>query len=625
MSRRLLAFFVKELVEHALVLFFVAILCAAGYLLFLLAAFGAPTTVTYLEAHANFTRFALPFCAMGLGHRLVVSELSGRPAKFLEGLPMRPWEPLLVKWVFGALVLGGLALVSLAISAAVAVFREPIDVPFVALVLTRTLAAILTFWTFFFVMGLLGKARVPLYLALTLGLVVLTASTSLELMHLGPFMLIGPDFVLERASWPWEQLAQCFGASAALLGLGLLVTRLREGGLEERLSKPMSQREVAFASIAAFALLTLYGELQDEPEPAPYAMPSDHVLRSASLPIAIGYLDDEAEAPARELLGRLESDVGELMAAAGWQRIPQLRVSLRRSLDAREVEPVGLSQDDGVLLRASFAGEDRDLSRVSESLISALLSSRTRGRADLEPSAWLRDGVASYWATRNDPEARRRRDAHALFVTRDRGADRARLRRFLRLRESDGPRGASALAMTGVEALVGMAEPASALGRLLARAFPAGAPNDLRAVASTWLDPVPHVLAETTDVTEDALFAAWAARLDALRADRQVTSLLGPAAGARASITASPMSIEVSASIPEGTTLGVHHVAIDAFDRPVDERTMHGESAGRSEGSTVIQLAGAYASGSRALVVADLLGTGVGAPLRLASARVEVP
>ena len=29
---------------------------------------------------------ALPFCAMGLGHRLVVSELSGRPAKFLEGL-----------------------------------------------------------------------------------------------------------------------------------------------------------------------------------------------------------------------------------------------------------------------------------------------------------------------------------------------------------------------------------------------------------------------------------------------------------------------------------------------------------------------------------------------------------
>jgi hypothetical protein len=111
--RRLGALALKEIIEHALVLTFVFALLSLGWLLFLLAAFGSPTTVTYLEAHGNFTRFALPMAAMALGNRLVVSELSGRTQRFLESLPMRPGEPLLVKWLFGLSVLEGFGLTSL--------------------------------------------------------------------------------------------------------------------------------------------------------------------------------------------------------------------------------------------------------------------------------------------------------------------------------------------------------------------------------------------------------------------------------------------------------------------------------------------------------------------------------
>jgi hypothetical protein len=624
---RIVALLVKELAEHALVLLFVVMLCAGGFLLFLLAALGAPTTMTYLEAHANFARFALPFVALALGHRLVVLEQTGRTQKFLEALPMRPWEPLVVKWCFGTAVLTGFCVASLLTAAVVAAYREPIDLPFLWLVLVRSEVALLTFWSFFFAMGLLGKARVPIYLLLSLALIVIASSTSLELMRFGPFMLLGQDFVLERAVWPRQPLGESLAIALASLLLGNVVLRLREGSVEERLSKPMSQRELAFAAIASFALLTLWGELQDEPEPAPYVMSDDHVARSSTLPIAVAYFEDDAEPAAQQLLARLEDDVGALAAAAGWNELPQLRVALRRSLAADEVERVGLARDDGVLLRASFTRDDSDFALISAELIGAMLDARTRGRAALETRLWVRDGLAAYWASRNDPDTRRRLRAHALFVTRDRGPDAPRIRAFLRVREHEGLRGAAALAATGIETLVGEREPASVLGPLAARLFAAGATDDVRVVFAEWLSPVPHVLAEATSVGPELLTGAWRSHLGALAADRSITGLLGEAASTRAEVSFEASGVPdlvVRAVIPAGTSLTVRHDGVGPFDAPVDEHRLAAESAAAA-GTTEIRLSGRYASHTRVLVLVDLSGTRVGAPLRLAGERLEVP
>ncbi len=388
MLSRIGALVFKELREHALVLLFVALMLALLWLLFVAAVFGSPTTITYLEAHGNFVRFALPMTAMALGNRLVVAELSGRTQKFLESLPMRPWEPLVVKWCFGLGVLFFFGFASLFGNVLFATMREPIDPSFLGLLSIRTAVGLITLWSFFFAMGLFGKLRVPLYLLLALGLLIITSSTSLELMHFGPFSLLGQQMTLDRSGVPWLDVFVCLGLAAAFLGAGALVTTVAEGSVEERLAKPMSQRELAFGGIATVALLVIWGELTPTPEPDPYELPSDHVAYAAHLPIAVSYLEDDAEPPARALLAQLEDDVGSFANLVGWERLPQIRVALRRSLDGRTFEPVGLASDDGVLVRANFLpSADVDLSGLSAQLLGDLISARTRRRSDLPPRA----------------------------------------------------------------------------------------------------------------------------------------------------------------------------------------------------------------------------------------------
>ena len=641
--RRLGALALKEIIEHALVLTFVFALLSLGWLLFLLAAFGSPTTVTYLEAHGNFTRFALPMAAMALGNRLVVSELSGRTQRFLESLPMRPGEPLLVKWLFGLSVLEGFGLTSLLATALVASLREPMDPLFLFLLTVRTAIGLGTLWSFFFSMGLFGKLRVPLYLLLGLGLAVISSTTSLEVMHFGPFGLLGQDFTLERSEFPTLEVLECLGLSVFFLLAGGIVATLGEGSVEERLSKPMSQRELAFAGIATFALLVIWGELSPEPQPAPYVMAADHVLHAEHLPIAVGYVDEDAREDAETLLGRLTSDVGSLASLAGWERLPQVRVVLRRSLDGRIVEPVGLGRDDGVLLRANFLrSAEPDLTGISAQALAALLDARTRGRSALPPRRWLRDGLALHWAARSEAATRSEagpavglddaRIAHALFVAREVPTDGSLAARYLVLRERHGDAGIAAYAATGVQSLVAHDPSGARLGELLRRAFPSGAHEDFRAVLTEWLDPLPTQIEATMGVNERALFEGWAGELDRLATLPAPRVLLDGLGAVRATLTVEGTDLVVRAETGpgEGRVLTVRHFDLGPFDREVLDHEMLSEStvAGTEAwdiASAEIRIAGRYDHGSRVLVTADLSGTPIGAPLRLLAERIEIP
>lgn len=636
MLGRIRALIVKELTEHAVVLLFLTLLLGFGWLVFVLAALGAPTTVTYLEGHANFVRFALPMAAMALGHRLVVTELSGRTQKFLESLPMRPWEPLVVKWCFGTLVILGIALASLAANAVVASFREPIDAAFLGLLALRTVVGLGTVWSFFFAMGLFGKLRVLIYLVLGLGLVLIATTTSLELMRFGPFALLGPELGISRRDIPWAPLLQSLGLAAFFLVAGGAVATLREGSVEERLSKPMSQRELAFAGIASFALLVVWGELTPEPQPAPYAMATDHVLYAERLPIAVGYLDDAAEAPARELLSRLEHDVGSLATLAGWERLPQIRVVLRRSLDGHTFEPVGLGRDDGVLVRANFLPEVApDLTGLSAQVIFSVLGARTRGRAYFPTRLWLSDGFAMHWAS-NGPLSVERA-AHALVVAGREPGSRPSLRDYPMLRERHGAEGVASFYGTAVEALHlgprGTPPDAASdvrFSALVDRAFPAGPVDDVRVVVGEWLDPLSAQVQDTMGLDEAAVTAVWGQRLDGLRSDPAVmglvTALGSPTATLEVVDEGSPtLVVRAELGTGEGRVLTVRHLELGPFDAPVEDHDMVSETVTPdANGVAELRLAGRYGHGARVLVVADLMGTPMGLPVRLLAERLEV-
>ena len=630
MTRRLLALTWKEVREHFLVVLVLAATLPFGWAIFALAVLAAPTTVTYLEAHVSFCRWVLPLAGLAMGNRLVVAELHGRTQRFVESLPLRRFEPLLVKFAMGLAVLEGIALVSLAGTELFALSNEPFDGTFLAILGARTFVYVFFGWCLFFTMGLFGKARVPLYVLMALGLILVSATTQLELLHFGPFALVGPEMSTSRGVWPWSELAVSAGLGVGFLALGGAISTIREGSVQERLSKPMSQRDLAMVGIAFMALLTLWGAFEREAEPLPYVM-SGEVVRSSALPIAIGFGDRAAEPDARLLLANLEHDVGTLREAMQVSALPQMRVVLRRTLSRGLVEPVTLSHADGMLVRANFLSSAHpDLDTISSAVIGGMLDARTRRRARLEPRRWWRDGLATYWAY-DQGRLPATRLAQAAWATRSRGPDPSRIEHFDRVREELGDTVAASLAATGVMAIE-RARPGGVA--LVARTtFPNSPTEDVRATIEERLHPLRAQIAAATALDPPALTRAWSETLRALRARPDVVQIMASLPGASADVrverdASGIVSVVVRATVsPHASdlTLCVRHLAVGPFDRVVEDYALPRETiAVPDDGHAEVRLTGRYTTGDRVLVRVDLEGTALDAPMRLAAERLTL-
>jgi hypothetical protein len=566
-----------------------------------------------------------------MGNRLVVAELHGRTQRFVECLPVRRWEPLVVKYVLGLFVLEGIAMVSLVGTELFALTREPFEGVFFVILGLRTFVYVVFGWSLFFTMGFFGRARVPIYIVMLLGLILVASTTQLELLHFGPIALVGPEMATDRATWPWSEIGVTLAIAAGFVAVGGVLVSIREGSVQERLAKPMSQRDLAMVGIAFLALLMIWAGFEHEAEPLPYQM-TGHVLYSQRLPIAIGFGDPSVEPDARLLLDDLDEDVGTLAAAMDVHTLPQMRVVLRRTLDARTLEPVTLSHADGMLLRANFlasAHPDRD--RISSWVIAGFLSARTRRRSHFEPRHWWADGLAVYWAyDRGALPAHRL--AQACWATRTRGPDVPRIDHFERVREEVGDTVAESLAATGVATIERMHPGGvAALARVT---FPSHQTEDVRASFAEWMHPLRAQMRDALGIDAHAHEAAWRETLSSLRARPDVAAVLAALPAAEATVTIERdangiVSVVTRATIAphtSGLTLSVRHLSIGPFDRTIEDFALPRETVTiPDDGHAEVRLTGRYASGDRVLVRVDLDGTALVDSMRLAAVRLEIP
>lgn len=631
MMRRLLAFTWKEVREHFLVVFLLAITLPFGWGIFALSALGSPTTVTYLEAHASFCRFILPLAGLGLGNRLVVHELHGRTMRFIESLPTPRYEQLIVKFVVGLVVLVLIAVAELFASEVMALTREPFDGWFLFLLLSRTLAYVFFGWCLFFTMGFFGRIRVLIYVVMLVGLLVIASTTQLEVMHFGPFAMVAPEMTTDRVSFPGTEIAVTVGLGLAFLAIGAVLVSIRDGSVQERLAQPMSQRDRAMFGISFIGLLSIWGAFEHEAEPLPYEMVG-HVVYAQTLPIAIGFGDPQVEPDARAVMAELEPTVASFREAMHAERLPQMRVVLRRSLDTHTFEQVTLSHGDGMLVRANFlASGSPDDSAISAAVLEGLLDAYTRRRARFEPRRWWRDGLSTYWAyDRGDLPAVRL--AQAAWATRVRGPDVPRIDHFDRVREELGDEMAASLAATGVMALE-RARP-GAVAQAIPVTFAPSPPEDIRATLADWIHPVRAQIADATGIDATAHTQAWNETLGAIRARPDVRAVLARLPAASATVTVERDASGILSVVTrlestpgmEGLTLSVRHTSIGPFDTVVEDSALPRESVRvPAEGHAEVRLTGRYASGDRVLVRVDLEGTALLAPMRLAAVRLEMP
>lgn len=634
--KRLAALTLKDIAQHGWAIGALALFLPLAWGLVMLATLGQPATVTYFEAHLWFMRIFLPLAAIVIGNRLVVAEYHGRTQLYLEALPIGRFDVVFVKWVLGALVVCGFAMLSMIATATVASTREPLDPTFLALIGTRTAIFALGAWSYFFVMGFLGRARIPIYLATGVALGLIASQTELELARFGPFAMVAHDMVLERSRWPWPEIGVASGVIAGWLALAVILASLREGGLAEVLARPMSQREKVAIGIALVVIMVAAGKLDPPNQREPYDFPDDSVVRSATIPVEVFYAEEPLRAEAEALIARLDRELPPLRDALGLEALPPVHVMISERLEGGTIEPVTVGEDDGVAVRANFRrGPEWDEDAFVGEIVGRVLDDHTDGRAYFEPYGWLRDGFSEHWPHR-DRALPRSIILRALFATRARGIDRDRLRRWDLWREREGWEATEALAATGIAALT-EARGRDAVIALARDVFGERPPDDSRPTLGAWLRPMPARIRERVGIEEAELVAIWSAWTEAHRssAPRELAQLARAQASIEIVETESGLRdlvarVRTLEPLPEGSTVSLQHLPLGPFDRDVWPWEPIPEDRAWPPGAREIEIrvSGRYGRGGRAWAVIDVAlpaSIGVGAPLRLAYARLEVP
>lgn len=395
--RRWWTLLAKELREHALVLVLVALGLGAVELLLVLRTLGSPDTVTSYEMHATYVRFFLPAALMALGSRMVVGELYGKTQLFLEALPIRKYEPFVVKWALGAVYTTLVCLGGLALNVLVSLANESLDLRFVAILALRTWVFSIFVQTFFFSIGMTGKLRFVVYVVGTLGLTLYVQGTGRSIGEILPISLVGPSLTVERVAFPVAELATTLGLALAALATALALASVREGSVAETLAAPLSPRERTALGIGVvFSVVTL-AAVDDSHEPAPYELQLPHMAHGRGAPLVLGTARDPQVVRLDLHRDFLERRVVDFARALGFEALPQLRVVDRPSLVAGEA--VTLARWDGVLVRADLSVPIEQDAHIAQLLLRSLLEARTGRRASFEPQAFFQRGLASYFST----------------------------------------------------------------------------------------------------------------------------------------------------------------------------------------------------------------------------------
>jgi hypothetical protein len=633
----------KELQQHGTALAGVGALLCLGLLIDLWQLSLSQRVLSNLELAGRFARVPLLLAALYLGHRLVVMEYYGHTQRFLETLPIRACEMEAVKFCLGLLYLLLAAAAALAVAVALSVAQEPVTARFLGIMGLRLSAYVFAVWALCFCMGFLGRARIPLYLALAAVLAALDHYTRFEFMRFGPAAMVDPvTFAFERELLPLAGLAQCVAVGAGALALALVLARLREGTLVEQLASPMSHRERAFAITLAVCAGFAAAAIAGRNEELPYRFSSDAVLRSDSGSIAIAYFDDAARPAADRLMRALEPRLDPLWQALELGEVaPLVRIARAPGERPDRMDTTHSHPTLGIVVTSNFDGEDAAMPReVTAYVVHELIAAHTRSRALLERKHWLLDGFARYWAEHGADSAPTLGEVvegpvlRGLVAARQSPVSVTMLTRWDRVSERIGYPMADALAYLGLRVLE--AEHGRGAMMSLARAVLARTPRaGVLETLYEYGNDMATVFRDSTGHDWSRFVATWAEHVDRLADDPAYAAALARVPAGTATIEASAgrggadlrHELTLQPAAGSGDVCSFMQAYLGVLDAPVDPR--YGELQERlwpgGQQSLVHQTPAVYGSGTRILAAVDCELEALGAPLRLGARRLTLP
>lgn len=606
----------KEFSEHWWMLLIILPLAGLGFLVQLVgAAFNEMGS--HLVALTFFCYSWLPLLVMVVCNRLVVQEYSKKTQLFLEALPVSRRGMFLTKYFLGLTIILATASCCVAVAAAVSSRQEPIDATFLLIILSRVNVFAFAVYSFFFMMGFLGRYRIAIFVAMIVLIPLYLSSSSFDLESMGPFRLIDRRLAFERVAAPTTDLLITLAIGIFFSVTAFVLASLREGTVAGMLAERMSYREKVFVAVTIFCFGFLAYVLDERKKPEPYEIL--YAIEFGNDQFRVQVEPGAEVEPAEQLASDAYEDLQRVVEHLGLPDPPDIFIVHRRDLDPDKYEPAKLTNADGFLMRANFSSDDWSYEAFRPYLIDVFLSEATNYVAVHEERCWVLEGFSQYWPRRNefdsDWKLECKPDLRAAYAAKL-GVTANDLDEWYRLRDRFGQ---PILRSLGCSGLI-IAE--QRYGRekvdLFLREILGGSqPKDFRSDVALWLNPTSRVWRNVFQEDYETFKKHWIEQLEDL-SSRWASELSQiPKVKMTVSLSAkSDESFEATAKPlieppPKDGEVELLYEELDAFDAWEHDRTATSQIEEYREGTTV-SMSRFFNRGSRARWTAKVRSDALG-------------
>lgn len=442
-----------------------------------------------------------------LGKRLVVDEYQLHTHEFLQALPLRRGQAILLKYALGLASLFTMSFFLLGVLLPVASRTEPVGGLFPLFLALRSVGFLVFWWGLCFSVSLMGRFRPPLIWSLLILWIGGGIVADWNIFTTWPFRLVEPSVMpYQREEFPIRAFVYSTLLGIGLAGLGYGLATAQEGRLVSKLSGRLSQKEKASLGFLLLAAVVVIAVIEMKQPKAPYRFESEFVEVSSRVPLEILYHEPIHQTDAQKLLQWLEPKLTKLRDELKLSSLPTTRIVLSQEFDGlgREIEL--LEESDGSLIRCNFTATDFDRVEIGFLSVHLALERATLGRGSYDPNHWFLDGFSQWWVE-EEPEERIQ---EGLWLLEDAPQSVESIQKWSQIIDRHGERLANSLAYTMIVFLERAAGRDAVLNLAQAH-FSRSIRRDIRESLYQWTHPPFQVFEKATQLEFRKFFENWQA------------------------------------------------------------------------------------------------------------------
>jgi len=494
----------KEAHEHGAVL-------AATFLIAAVAMYVLLETAARMGGRfVGLSRYLLtivPLLALVLANRLLVREYTGRTQFFLETLPIGRVRAFATKWLLGCALLLLTAWLAWVATLDFARRSEVLASADARGPLLCAATYCLAVWSFAGLAGMLGRFRYIVWGAVALAALLATDIGGIPFFDLPVFRLLGPGMQMAVAMPERSAFLVALAIAAACAAGAAVLALAGSGAMASTLARRMTTREIVFALVAFLAVATVAYTLDPKPVRPPFEIVEGEQFQGKWVTVGVRPAAAFDAAAAQGLARAIAADADTLIDALHLDVHPPVFVLPQRGLDREVMQRAALGEADGIVLKVATNAPAENVRML---VLHSLITDATLQRGMKDDRHVLLDGLASFWAMRDDERARELSWLRAAAV--DVPLPKERLTAWSETSELLGDCQAVAVAFGVFDALVGRIGLDRALE--LAREIFTTPPDDARVL----LERRPAAALAAAGIDWNELAADAAAGRDAARA-----------------------------------------------------------------------------------------------------------